>query len=178
MKYIIDVPSDLYAICKTLRVPVKVGNGDISWYNTHLTAEPYTEPDRKAIEDEVWEFVSMLMNMHPDVAEDIYWSMNGGKGIGVAAEMTYQEAKARYDAWKKEKEEIRIGDEVEYEYGGEKIRFIVTGVKYSTAYGFRQIMEYEDVSDVGEYCDVDALQKTGRHFPEVAELLKKMGDTE
>lgn len=75
----------------------------------------------------------------------------------------------------KEKEDvIRVGDEVEYECGGEKIRFIVTGVKDSTAYGFRQLMEYDDVTDVGEYCDVEDLRKTGRHFDEVAELLKKM----
>lgn len=175
MKYIIDIPDDTTCI-NALKYEDSKCVAARSYIIPDLT--PYTEPDRKAIEDEVWEFASMLMNMHPDVAEDIYWSMNGGKGIGVAAEMTYQEAKAKYEARKKQKDELRVGDEVEYEYDGEKIRFVVTGVKDSIAYGFRQIMEYEDVSDVGEYCDVDALQKTGRRFPEVEELLKKMRDTD
>lgn len=128
---------------------------------------PYTELDRKAIEDEVWEFASMLMNMHPDVAGDIYWSMNGGKGIGVAAEMTYQEAKAKYETWKKEKEEIHVGDEVEDNDGTRGIVFDIIGTDLLGV-----CWEEERVSHFfwpKSYC-----RKTGRHFDEVDELLKKM----
>lgn len=133
----------------------------------------YYEPEskeRKAIEDEVWEFASMLMRMHPDIAEDIYLSMNGGKGIGVAAEMTYQEAKAKYEAWKK-RDEIRVGDEVEYTSCDETMRFVVTGIVGERAYGFNHTCEY---GDAGGYCDIDMLRKTGRHFDEVEELMKKI----
>lgn len=125
---------------------------------------PYPEPDRKAIEDEVWEFASMLMNMHPDVAEDIYWSMNGGRGIGVAAEMTYQEAKSKYEAWKKQKDEIHVGDEVTSKFGDGVVIDIVADESVHILGKDGHWNEYAE----GEY------RKTGRHFPEVAELLEKM----
>lgn len=122
MKYIIDIPDDgqckyIYnEDTKELKFPCPRLDPN-SFMGLDITISvsgvtPYTEPDRKAIEDEVWEFASMLMNMHHDVAGDIYWSMNGGKGIGVAAEMTYQEAKAMYEAWKKQKEDEATMKEV------------------------------------------------------------------
>lgn len=176
MKYIIEIEDEpnidtfdkaKYYKCKQVSY----------WYvseNIKNKLTPYTEPDRKAIEDEVWEFVVKCLKMDGDDFYEIFNSCD----VMCLTNFSYQEAKEKYEAWKKQKDEVSVGDEVEYEYGGEKIRFIVTGVKDSTAYGFRQIMEYEDVSDVGEYCDVDVLQKTGRRFPEVVELLKKMRDAE
>lgn len=106
MKYIIDVPEEIAKISEEFLL--KAG----------LLCEPYTGPDRKAIEDE-----------------------------------------------------IKAGDEVEYECCGEIVKFIVTGVNGSIAYGFKSPCEYHDV---GEYSHIDGLHKTGRHFPEVVELLKKM----
>ena len=122
--------------------------------------------NKDAVEQEVWEFASILMNMHPDVAEDIYWSMNGGKGIGVATEMTYQEAKARYEEWK-QKEEIEVGDELKDD---ENIRAVVLDILDA---------DYESYEVITENGIVDEWQKgivikTGRHFSEVEELLKKM----
>lgn len=166
MKYIIDVPDEgKYRLGQEYifandgeRIAVSCNLADLT---------PYTEPDRKVIEDEVWDFASMLMNMHHDVAEDIYWSMNGGKGIEVAAEMTYQEAKSKYEAWKAKKDEIRVGDEVEI--AG------TTGVVVGIPKGDEQRVHY--ITPSGKtYCNnayADII-KTGRYFPEVAELLKKM----
>lgn len=160
MKYIIDVSSDLYAIDGTLRVPVKVGNGDLSWYNTYIKAETYTEPNQEAIEDEVWEFARKVECM--DIGEreeafNIHYPFN---------QMSYKEAKAKYETWKKSKEEIRVGDEVIY---NSRTRAVVlepeTEKRYSeifTSKGFTIVVSHDD------------LEKTGRHFPEVAELLKKM----
>lgn len=70
---------------------------------------PYTEPDREAIENEVWEFVKTLgsisqyqrKEMFGDVA---YWY--------VLDTFNYQEAKAKYDAWKKQKEDEEIKQKV------------------------------------------------------------------
>ena len=46
--------------------------------------------------------------------------------------------------------------------------------------GYMEVSTIEDVErdydDIGEYCDIDMLTKTGRHFDEVEELLKKMGE--
>lgn len=128
---------------------------------------PYTEPDRKDIEDEVWEFARHLINMSPSVTEDIYRSMNGGKGIGVAVEMTYQEAKAEYDAWRKEKEEIHVGDEVEDNYG---TRGIVFGIDGTDLLG----VCWEDERMSHFFWPKTYCRKTGRHFSEAEDLLKKI----
>jgi hypothetical protein len=121
MKYIIDIPKEYESdwVNKSSRLgfelcfPINETATNKKYHiPTGLKLESYTEPDREAIENEVWEFASMLMNMHPDVAKDIYWSMNGGKGIGVAAEMTYQEAKSKYEVWKKQKEDEATMKEV------------------------------------------------------------------
>ena len=63
-----------------------------------------------------------------------------------------------------------MGDEVEYDLDG-PVRFVVCGIVDNSAYGFKYPSDYDDV---GEYCDIDMLDKTGRSFPEVAELLTKM----
>lgn len=174
MKYIIDIEDEYTKdwvnntpMCKELCMPISVPNRQRTYHViTGFKLEPYTEPDRKAIEDEVWRFASMLMNMHPDVAEDIYWSINGGKGVGVAAEMTYSEAKAKYDAWKKEKDEIRVGDEVADKDGGCK------GVVLET-FGEHVAVMWT----VGTVCDdygMDKIIKTNRHFDYVEKLLEEM----
>ena len=164
-KYIVELEDEPYMredgvnyyTCKSAR-----------WYKLGETIinrlTPYTDPDRKAIENEVWEFASMLMNMHPDVAEDIYWSMNGGKGIGVAAEMTYQEAKSKYEAWKKEKEEIHVGDEVEDNDG---TRGIVFGIDGTDLLG----VCWEDERMSHFFWPKTYCRKTGRHFSEAERLL-------
>ena len=109
MRYIIDAPSNLYKINGTLRVPVKVGEGDLCWYNTYLKVESYTEPDRKAIEDEVWEFIDFLTGMSP---RERYECFDKVFSHIIVSTMSYQEAKAKYDEWLKQKDEIRVGDEV------------------------------------------------------------------
>lgn len=70
-----------------------------------------------------------------------------------------------------EKDEIHVGDEVEYKCCDETVRYVVTEIVDEIAYGFKY--PCNDV-DVGEYCDVNELTKTGRSFPEITELLRKM----
>jgi len=167
MKYIIDVPSDLYAICKTLRVPVKVGNGDLSWYNTYIKAEPYTEPDRESIEDEVWGFVRIITDMTECERKECF----GCSTCDLDEYMTYKDAKAKYESWKKQKDEIHIGDEVKGNSG------LWTGV----VVGFDEFDALIIMDSSGKSCGgykTKFFRKTGRHFDEVEELLKKMRDTE
>lgn len=138
---------------------------------------PYTEPDCKAIEDEVWR-IARLISLEADDGglnpTELYRCFGNSSIQDVMKTYSYQEAKAKYEAWKKEKDEIRVGDEVEYFCGG-NIRFVVCGIDNGVAYGFKYQTDFEDL-DIGEYCKIDELKKTGRHFPEVAELLKKMED--
>lgn len=165
MKYIIefeDEPSMReygvnYYTCKSAR-----------WYNLGDTIinrlEPYTEPDRKAIEDEVWELAKKLISMSGnEVSDMIGYTTNFGE---VMYNMTYQEAKARYEEWK-QKEEIEVGDELKDD---ENIRAVVLDILDA---------DYESYEVITENGIVDEWQKgivikTGRHFPEVTELLKKM----
>lgn len=71
-----------------------------------------------------------------------------------------------------DREQIRVGDEVEYFCGG-NIRFVVCGIDNGVAYGFKYRPDFEDL-DIGEYCEINELKKTGRHFPEVEKLLEEM----
>jgi hypothetical protein len=165
MKYIIDLNPD----CVDggfLRMPIRVA-GEDQWIKTKALFTPYTEPDRKAIEDEVWSLAReiaycMSLQACEDAGmvseDDIYDS-----ATGVLEKLTYQEAKARYDDWKKGEDKIRVGDEVTSEYGDGVVLDIVGRVIHIL--GKDGICnEYAE----GEYA------KTGRHFDEVEELLKKM----
>ncbi len=114
---------------------------------------PYTEPDRKAIEDEVWEN-TWKMFMTPE-------------DFGATMGDSYSEAKAKYDAWKEQKEEIHVGDEVEI--AG------TTAVVVRVPEGDEKRVHY--ISPSGTvYCNngYADIVKTGRHFSEVEKLLERM----
>lgn len=173
MKYIIDLPKEYTSksslFGEILSIPIQINGGKNYNIPTAIKIRPYTEPDRKAIEDEVWELVRLLINTNDS---DLYEIFNHIDSEDVIEKMNYQEAKAKYEEWKKQKDEIRVGDEVEYVCCDETIRFVVTGINNGHwAYGFKYPCDYDES---GEYCDLDQLRKTGRHFDEVAELLKKM----
>lgn len=170
MKYIIEFEDEYsmneggmkYHQCK--QVPYwSVSNGIIK----NLT--PYTEPDRKAIEDEVWEFLDFLVaEMDTD---DRYECFHESSVYKIVHSMSYQEAKAKYESWLKQKDEIHVGDEV-----------IPTDTQYDTMIVTRIWMDdhSRDCLDTlgldGCICSflTSNVKKTGRHFPKVAELLEKM----
>lgn len=150
-----DLIEDAYYSCK-----------QIPWWGVseeivkRLT--PYTEPDRKSIEDEAWKFIRKFCMMeYGDIREcykEDYWS-------DIFEKYTYSEAKAKYEAWKKEKEEIHVGDEVEL-YGRKSI------VVYVGADEVYHLIDETWIREVvqGKY----QLTKTGRHFDEVEKLLERM----
>ena len=134
--------------------------------DTRDSLTPYTEPDRKAIEDEVWEFAGRLYY------SEEYGGMNnkefrsafyGESAESVALNMSYQEAKAKYDKWN---DEIRVGDEVEAEPGNKAC------VLYENPDGTQAFVFKADGSVA--WWSKCTIHKTGRRFSEVAELLKKM----
>ena len=166
-KYIIDVPDEgKYRLGQTY---IFTNDGERIAVSCNLTdLTPYTESDREAIEDEVWAFAKKVRLRS-------FFDDNHNLQPYLDYFDSYQEAKAKHEELKKFENEIRVGDEVEYSCLGGTHRFVVFGVESTivgnTAYGFKYPCDYDDV---GEYCDIDMLTKTGRHFPEVAELLKKM----
>ena len=81
---------------------------------------PYTEgEDYKQGTSDAWEFARYLNEIGRDIVENVYLSMNGGKGMDVALEMTYEEAKKEFDEYyqKKREKEFCVGAEVENEDG-------------------------------------------------------------
>ena len=125
--------------------------------------------DRKQIEDEVWEFVRIMFQVM-DTVDRLECFGNKGmpslSGHSVLSDMTYQEAKAKYEAWKKEKDEIRVGDEVEAEPGNKSC------VLYENPDGTQVFVFKAD--GTAAWWSKCAIHKTIRHFDEVEELLKKM----
>ena len=78
-------------------------------------------------------------------------------------DLTYSEAKAKHDEWKRKKEEIRVGDEVEY-----------LGEKYIVGYaGSDEVYHIIDKNWMRCVVQGSHIYKTGRHFYEVEELLRK-----
>lgn len=81
-------------------------------------------------------------------------------------EYTYSEAKSKYDEWKRKKDEIRVGDEVETELGNKAC------VLYGNPDGTQIfVLKADGTAAWWSRC---AIHKTGKNHSEVAELLKKM----
>lgn len=169
MKYIIDIPDDRigdYVGSTHLLMPYIVA-GHKGHYDTELELTPYTEPDRKAIEDEVWSFVNFMAQEMDTFARGMCF--NKEHALGIVRGMTYQEAKAKYEAWKKQKDEIHVGDEIVgiYSDGDKTPPLVVLKVEGNYYYGI--------YSKTGGFVQGGLnYEKTGRHFDEVEELLQKM----
>ena len=120
MKYIIDIPKEYESdwVNKSSRLgfelcfPINETATNKKYHiPTGLKLESYTEPDRKAIENEVWEFVKQIECMTFKEIEDCFDTEYEGVPF-VANMFSYQEAKAKYDAWKKQKEDEATMKEV------------------------------------------------------------------
>lgn len=126
-------------------------------------AKTHAEPDRKAIEAEVWEFAREMISTSGHEMSEMWGCVtNFGE---VMYNTTYQEAKEKYEAWRKQKDEIRVGDEVALQDGN--FKYVVMGFHFNTAY-----LLASDGS-VSKF-PVSKLRKLNRHFNETEELLKKM----
>ena len=155
MKYIIEIPSKadfVTAYYMENGLPVMYTSDKID------DLEPYIESDRKAIENEVWSFVDFLENKLKASDYDDVFDDNSPYD-----KYTYQEAKAKYEAWLKQKDEIKIGDEViakdnmKNAVGDYYESFIITGMLYNNVIGFGK--KYKNHS-----MGINDVVKTGRHF--------------
>ena len=68
---------------------------------------------------EAWDFARHLNAVTSDITDNIYLSANGGKGMDVALEMTYEDAKKEYEEYFQRKKEkaFCVGAEVENKSG-------------------------------------------------------------
>ena len=168
MKYVIDVPpnyiSHSHIYGNLLTIPYVVG-GSARDFHTNICLEPYEENDREKIEKEVWEFAKTL-----DVGitiEELY-SIFGDEDF--YNNYTYKEAKKKYEEWKKPKEEVFcVGDEIEYFFG---MKAIITFIKDTD--DEISIIFKDGSTDCMMKSELKDWKKTGRHFPNIVELLEEM----
>ena len=176
-KYIIDIEDEYTKdwindtpMCKELCMPISVPNRQRTYHvSTGFKLEPYTEPDRKAIEDEVWELADYMCRMGVQ-ERDLCFGFQ--LTTEVTANLSYQEAKSKFEAWLKQKDEICVGDEI-YSDGDFENSIVME------TYGDGSVSVYTKSGCIEHwYNKVHNLKKTGRHFDEIEELLKKMRDTD
>ena len=112
--------------------------------------------------DETWDFVKGLYELSDEVLYEIFPN-------GCPYEMTYSEAKAKYETWKKSKEEIRVGDEIKIKTSYSADAVVIGMDDYDLF-----IIWKDGETDRIEPPEREQWVKTGRHFKEVEELLKKI----
>ena len=168
MKYVIDIPDkaiDFMGNRINVFVEPEYKVGDCKHYALRISKEdiePYTEPNRETIENEVWDFAISCVDMD---GIDFYRCFEHDS-VFYLTEYTYSEAKSKYDEWKRKKEEIRVGDEVIIKSDG--VKGVVLDEDFCGEFSV-----FTENGCCEAYRKIH-FEKTGRHFPEVAELLKKM----
>ena len=171
MKFVIDVPED-YMFCDKLKIHTDSVDYPCvdRWIPTKIKMTPYdTQIDHA--QNEVWDLAKIIMDdenkggMSMDDIEECF----GGHGLIDISKLSYKEAREKYDAWKKKKGEIKVGDELAYNDDKEETAIVTRIIKESGTFnGFGK-----DGEAYREYF-YRFWHKTGRSFPEVAELLNKM----
>ena len=153
MKYIIDLPEEFAEATQEY------------WDKTvGMQLEPYVELNCKAIEDEIWRLAENIYGMS---IEDKMSCFGFSLTSAITSNLSCQEAKAKFEAWLERKNEIKVGDEVIAKDGDKGIiTYVYMGCKLCDVLW--------DDGSVTEDADVRDFSKTGRYFPEVVELLKKM----
>ena len=185
-KYIIDLNPDCVE-GEYLRIPARIA-GEQQWLMTKAALTPYTEPDLEQVRKEAYEqgyyigYSKYLNRSYEDGLKDAWETARkiaeldtdeqkklfGCFGISfVAHEFSAHEAIEKIRQYEQEQEEIKVGDEVDW--NGD--RYVVTYIDVDET--------YVDVIDCscGSVCDrlaIKGITKTGRHFPEIATVLEKM----
>ena len=161
MKYVIEIPSKadfVTAYYMEDGLPVMYKSDRID------DLEPYTEPDRKDIEDEVWELADCMCRM--GVKErDLCFGFQ--LTTEVTANLTYQEAKDKFEKWMENENEIHVGDELKDDGN---IRAVVLDIMDEDYVSYEVFTE----NGIVDEWQKGIVVKTGRHFDEAEVLLKKM----
>lgn len=171
-KYVIEIPDNTHWIQWLME-----GTKDHHPYMDYKHVEdltPYTEPDeqeiREKVEQEVWGLAQNIDKFDGNEWLEVFGRIYKS---GVLNNYSYSEAKARYDKWKADKEQIRVGDEVGYfgvvdDNGNVCYEGVVIKIDNDTCL----VMEKD--GSTYQLKKESIRYKTKRHFPQVAELLEKM----
>ncbi len=149
MKYIIEIPDEQGQVYNI--TPYNCEDNAV-WMNGY-------KKGLEAGRDDAWNFAKKLLNYTNKDWEDL---MN----LLLIGNCSYQEAKDMYEEWEREKNEIQIGDEVKDKDLGDK--GIVTCILATRC----DILWFD--GSVSEEVPMSDLCKTGKHFSEVEDFLKKI----
>jgi len=158
--YIINVPSTVDRIIYVNVHPMDGKTYLASYSVDNLT--PYTAPDLEQVRKEAWEAARTLWNTPKRKEIFGYTSFNTA-----IMTLTAQEVIEKIRAYEQAQKEIQVGDEVITASG----KAVVMGVGP---------VHFEYVCADGSigYDEVKNVKKTGRTFPEIAEVLRKMKESD
>lgn len=193
-KYIIDV-GEAYVkhICgkgDMLCLPVRINEFEDNWLNTDIPLTPCTDPDMEKIREEAYrqgydtgygtkvnEFYEQGLTDAWEAARTL-WNTPARKEIfgcttfnTAITTLTGQEAIEKIRQYEQEQEEIHLGDEVTFLPNNAK--GIVSECHVPDVYSDNDKYAVW-CGGTMEYVLKQHLTKTGRTFPEIAEILQKM----
>lgn len=171
-KYIIEVGDAyvLHALGRKLIMPVIINNDKEYWVNTNIQLTPYTEPDTEKVREEVLEAVSKIYDIPQEDRGGIFPKATFYVS-DIVQKYSASEIIEKIRQYEQEKEgQIQVGDEVENTQ---------TGVKFIVTHLWKNNRGEQGVSGFNQECSafsttLSLVVKTGRHFPEIAEVLEKM----
>ena len=162
-KYIIELPDDEHLISWWTYTGTEDGKQHIDFREVVKTQ--YEEPDPEAIKQEAyqkglsdaWDAARKIAKLNTDEQKRLF----GCFGIYfVAHEFSASEAIEKIRQY--EQEEIKVGDEVD------------DGVANLVVLEINEDGTVKGFADDGSIINAVPRKKTGRHFPEIAEVLRKM----
>ena len=188
-KYIIDLNPDCVD-GEYLRIPARIA-GEEQWLVTKAALTPYTEPDMEKVREEAyeegyaegskedydeaylkgynqgledaWDAARKIIHMPEGDMLNIFTECYSAVCTSVQVFLKYDAAEAidKLKSYEQE-QQIQVGDEV-ITVSGKAVVMGVGPVYFEYAY-----------ADGSGFDKVKNVKKTGRHFPEIAEVLAKM----
>ena len=176
-KYIVTL-ADEYALVHKLTVPVTINGKHTAWIQTDINLTPYTEPDLEQVRKEAyeqglsdaWEAARKIIYMPEADLLNLFTECYAAVCTSVQVFLKYDASECieKIRAYEQEQEKIKVGDEIE----------TPSGLKgYVVNFTDDELVHY--VSSEGRFGTIgmSAVSKTGRHFPEIAEVLAKMKES-
>ena len=170
MKYIIDIDdepftreSDKEKLYLSQFTPVVFAERELH------SMTPYDESEIKQQgQEEAWKLIKAIGKMSDDDMADCF-------GTSVIVNLSYTEAREKYEAWLQQKDEIKVGDEVAFHHDDGRPDTVVV-VTYIGEDGYIDGMDGKGTQYARK--NPKRWTKTGRYFPEMADLLEKMRQPE
>ena len=173
MKYIIEIEDEPFVMGEETVYRAK-GFKSLFFDKTGLEKlTPYDDSEaEKRGAEEAWKIAKWVWLQKRDGGASIeeFIECFGDASTDEVARLPYSEVVKKYEAWKEKQDEIQIGDEARNPLAG-TVGIVLAKNEYGA------VMMWFDSDNEIHFTKFsnDILVRTGRHFTEIAELMKKMG---